>query len=110
MDSPSDAGNATFCAVRSQRQARLQAALEDLLLTIVRIVNEKKEHIPPVVSANTLTFPFDISIAGYSSHDKDQSRKFFVSHRFAHLALQMVPSEVPCPHISSILKVLPHPA
>ena len=53
-----------LCAVRSQRQVKLQSALEDLLLTIVRIVNEKKEHIPPVVSANTLTFPFDISIAG----------------------------------------------
>ena len=55
------------CAVRRQRQAKLQSALEDLLLTIVRIVNEKKEHIPPVVSANTLTFPFDISIAGFAS-------------------------------------------
>lgn len=62
----SQAEQSSFSApsVRSQRQAKLQSALEDLLLTVVRIVNEKKEHIPPVVSANTLTFPFDISVAG----------------------------------------------
>jgi len=51
-------------SARAQRQAKLQAALEELLTAIVRIVNDKKEHIPPVVSANTLTFPFDISVLG----------------------------------------------
>lgn len=52
------------CAVRQQRHSRLESALESLLTHIVRLVNEKKEHVPPVVVSNTLTFPFDISIAG----------------------------------------------
>lgn len=53
-----------YLAGRRQRHAKLQSSLEELLSAIVCLVNEKKEHIPPVVSANTLTFPFDISIAG----------------------------------------------
>ena len=52
-------------AVRAQRQAKLQAALEELMTLIVRTVNDKKDHIPPVVSSAVLTFSFDISIAGY---------------------------------------------
>jgi len=51
-------------AARQQRKVKLQAALEELLTAIVRLVNDKKEHIPPVVSANTLTFPFDVSVVG----------------------------------------------
>ena len=31
---------------------------------VVRTINEKKDHIPPVVSSAVLTFSFDISIAG----------------------------------------------
>ena len=51
-------------AVRVARAARLQSALEDRLAAIVQAVNAKREHIPPVVSAAVVTFPFDISIAG----------------------------------------------
>jgi hypothetical protein len=51
-------------AVRVARAARLQSALEDRLAAIVQAVNDKREHIPPVVSAAVVTFPFDISIAG----------------------------------------------
>lgn len=51
-------------AVRAQRQAKLQAALEELMTLVVRTINEKKDHIPPVVSSAVLTFSFDISIAG----------------------------------------------
>lgn len=51
-------------AVRAQRKERLQSDLEAAIATIVRTVNEKKDHIPPVVSSAAVTFPFDISIAG----------------------------------------------
>ncbi len=50
--------------MRTQRRARLQSALEDRLTHVVALVNSKKEHIPPVVSAAAVTFPFDITVAG----------------------------------------------
>jgi len=52
-------------AVRAQRQAKLQAALEELMTLVLRTVNDKKDHIPPVVSSAVLTFSFEISVAGY---------------------------------------------
>lgn len=51
-------------AGRGARQARLQAAVEEALTVVVRSVNEHKDHIPPVTSSQTLTFPFDITISG----------------------------------------------
>jgi autophagy-related protein 101 len=51
-------------AARAQRHTKLQAAVEEGMSFIVRTVNEKKDHIPPVVSSAVVTFPFDISIAG----------------------------------------------
>ena len=52
--------------MRAQRHAKLQTAVEELLGHIIKTVNEKKEHIPPVLSPHTLTFPFDITVAGYA--------------------------------------------
>ena len=51
-------------AVRGKRSAALQAELEERLAEVVRSVNERKDHIPPVVSPATVTFPFEIAIAG----------------------------------------------
>ncbi len=51
-------------AVRSKRSAALQGELEARLAEVVRAVNERKDHIPPVVSPATVTFPFEIAIAG----------------------------------------------
>lgn len=53
-------------AVRGARQTRLQASVEEALFVILRSINEYKDHIPPVTSSRALTFPFDISIAGYA--------------------------------------------
>ena len=53
-----------FTAVRERRHAKLQAAMEDVMTAIVRQVNDKKDHIPPVTSPAVLTFPFEITIAG----------------------------------------------
>ena len=50
--------------MRGKRSAALQAELEERLAEVVRSVNERKDHIPPVVSPATVTFPFEIAIAG----------------------------------------------
>jgi len=52
---------------RRDRKAALEAALEDALTLILSIVNSKRDHIPPVVTQDTVTFPFEISIEGSES-------------------------------------------
>lgn len=51
-------------AVRARRHIKLQTAVEEALLTIICAVNDKKDHIPPVVSPHLITFPFDITVTG----------------------------------------------
>lgn len=46
---------------RAQQSA---SSLEAALAAITRCVNEKRDHIPPVVSSSTVTFPFDITMTG----------------------------------------------
>ena len=46
----------------SSQQARLQARLEEVLTLIVRIVNDNKDHIPPVVSNAVLPFPYELKV------------------------------------------------
>ncbi len=53
-------------AARSVRQAQRQAQLEGLLGEVIMHVNEKRAHIPPVVSSSPCSFPFDIEIKGGS--------------------------------------------
>jgi len=52
------------CAAQSARKQLLETALEETLTLIVSVVNTKRDHIPPVVSADAVTFPFEIVIAG----------------------------------------------
>eukprot|EP00951_Prasinocladus_malaysianus_P042174 scaffold506966_cov43-Prasinocladus_malaysianus.AAC.1 len=47
------------------RKAQLEHAVEEALTLIVSAVNTKRDHIPPVVSADIVTFPYEISIAGW---------------------------------------------
>eukprot|EP00271_Cylindrocystis_brebissonii_P013500 TRINITY_DN33361_c0_g1_i1.p1 TRINITY_DN33361_c0_g1~~TRINITY_DN33361_c0_g1_i1.p1 ORF type:complete len:247 (+),score=49.62 TRINITY_DN33361_c0_g1_i1:321-1061(+) len=47
---------------RRQRTAALEAELRDVLLQVLFIVNEKRDHIPPVVSADVASFPYEITI------------------------------------------------
>lgn len=57
----------TSAVPREQRSKALQSALEDSIRSIVRAVNEKRDHIPPVLSSSPLTFPFEITISGEGS-------------------------------------------
>lgn len=56
----------TYTNSRSVRQAQRQAQLESLLTEVIMHVNEKRAHIPPVVSSSPCSFPFDIEIEGGS--------------------------------------------
>jgi autophagy-related protein 101 len=47
---------------RAARHAALETALSSALVYILRTVNERKEHIPPVVSGGVVSFPFDIAL------------------------------------------------
>jgi hypothetical protein len=52
------------CAGVSRRQARQQASLQQAQAEVLRFVSDRRDHIPPVISASTVTFPFDIMMAG----------------------------------------------
>ena len=47
---------------RAARHAAAEAALRGAVLHILRTANERKEHIPPVVSGGVVSFPFDIAL------------------------------------------------
>jgi hypothetical protein len=48
------------------RQAQRQAQLESLLSEVTLYVNDKRSHIPPVVSSSPCSFPFDVEVQGGS--------------------------------------------
>lgn len=81
--------------MRTQRRARLQSALEDRLTHIVALVNSKKEHIPPVVSQATVTYPFDITIAGCEHSHSGPMSQNVLDPLFAHAP--------PVPRVLSVL-------
>ena len=44
----------------------LQDMLQGAMQHVVGLVNERKDHIPPVVSADVVSFPFEITLPGES--------------------------------------------
>lgn len=52
---------------RQRRHAALEAALREVITQVLLIVNEKKDHIPPVLQPDlVISFPFEISIPSSS--------------------------------------------
>ncbi|KAK9124337.1 hypothetical protein Sjap_013939 [Stephania japonica] len=51
---------------RSVRQAALEASLHEVLFQIIKFVNEKKDHIPPIPSLEGVSFPYEITIPSSS--------------------------------------------
>ena len=47
---------------REQKSLELQDKLQGAIQHVVGLVNERKEHIPPVVSADVVSFPYEITI------------------------------------------------
>jgi autophagy-related protein 101 len=61
---------------RQRRHAVLEAALREVIVQILQFVNEKKDHIPPVVSSSEVaSFPYEITIP--SSSDSSFSMDMF---------------------------------
>ncbi|XVE82730.1 hypothetical protein DITRI_Ditri16bG0029700 [Diplodiscus trichospermus] len=46
---------------RSSRRAALEASLREVLFQIIKFVNEKKDHVPPI-SEGVIYFPYEITI------------------------------------------------
>lgn len=51
---------------RQRRHTKLEAALREVITQVLLIVNEKKDHIPPVLQPDVvISFPYEISIPRY---------------------------------------------
>lgn len=46
---------------RSSRRAALEASLQEVLFQIIKFVNEKKDHVPPI-SEGVIYFPYEITV------------------------------------------------
>ncbi|XP_057491959.1 autophagy-related protein 101-like [Actinidia eriantha] len=51
---------------RSHRRAALEASLREVLFQIIKFVNEKKDHVPPIPNLEGLSFPYEITISSSS--------------------------------------------
>ncbi|XP_042008167.1 autophagy-related protein 101-like [Salvia splendens] len=51
---------------RTVRRAALEASLRDVLFQMIRFVNEKKDHIPPIPNLEGVSFPYEITISSSS--------------------------------------------
>ncbi|GAB2236325.1 hypothetical protein Droror1_Dr00028047 [Drosera rotundifolia] len=52
----------------SARRAAVEASLRDVLFHIIRFVNEKKDHIPPIPNREVISFSYDITIPSSSDN------------------------------------------
>lgn len=50
----------------SSRRAALELTLREVLFQIIRFVNEKKDHIPPISNSEVISFPYEITIPSSS--------------------------------------------
>lgn len=56
----------TMMEERNKQDAVLEASLREVLFQILQNVNEKKDHIPPVLNSNIVSFPYEITISSPS--------------------------------------------
>jgi hypothetical protein len=55
--------DSTKPAVEGERQRdKIEAAVEVLLSRVIENLNRRRDHIPPVVAEQSLTYPFDITV------------------------------------------------
>ncbi|XP_020691072.1 autophagy-related protein 101 isoform X1 [Dendrobium catenatum] len=50
----------------SSRRAALEDSLREVLFHIIKFVNDKKDHIPPIPNNEVISFPYEISIPSSS--------------------------------------------
>ncbi|KAL6572904.1 hypothetical protein OROHE_002380 [Orobanche hederae] len=53
----------TAAEARSARRGALESSLRDVLFQIIRFVNEKKDHVPPIPNLEGVSFPYEITIS-----------------------------------------------
>ncbi|CAL5367087.1 unnamed protein product [Camellia sinensis] len=51
---------------RSHRRAALEASLREVLFQIIKFVNEKKDHVPPIPNLEGVSFPYEITVSSSS--------------------------------------------
>ncbi|XP_008792602.1 autophagy-related protein 101 [Phoenix dactylifera] len=51
---------------RTSRRAALESSLREVLFQIIRFVNEKKDHLPPIPNQEGISFPYEITILSSS--------------------------------------------
>ncbi|KAL8240655.1 hypothetical protein R6Q59_014010 [Mikania micrantha] len=51
---------------RNARRATLESSLHEVLFQIIKFVNEKKDHIPPIPNMEGVSFPYEITISSSS--------------------------------------------
>ncbi|XP_075514929.1 autophagy-related protein 101-like isoform X2 [Primulina tabacum] len=56
----------TAAEARSARRTALEASLRDVLFQIIRFVNDKKDHVPPIPNLEGVSFPYEIIISSSS--------------------------------------------
>ncbi|CAI5487689.1 unnamed protein product, partial [Closterium sp. Naga37s-1] len=47
---------------QQQRSSQLEADVREALLSILTMANEKRDHLPPVLTSSLVSFPFEISV------------------------------------------------
>ncbi|KAL3649406.1 hypothetical protein CASFOL_005809 [Castilleja foliolosa] len=55
----------TAAEARSARRGALESSLRDVLFQIIRFVNEKKDHVPPIPNLEGVSFPYEITISSF---------------------------------------------
>lgn len=78
----------TMMEERNKRDAVLEASLREVLFQILQIVNDKKDHIPPVSNSNIVSFPYEITISSLS----DSSFRMDMLKRMLHTGPPTMPS------------------
>ncbi|GAA0176358.1 hypothetical protein LIER_29364 [Lithospermum erythrorhizon] len=51
---------------RTARRAALESSLREILFHIIKFVNEKKDHVPPIPNLDGISFPYEITISSSS--------------------------------------------
>ncbi|KAL0424587.1 UNVERIFIED_CONTAM: Autophagy-related protein [Sesamum radiatum] len=53
----------TAAEARRARRTALECSLRDILFQIIRFVNEKRDHVPPIPNLDGVSFPYEITIS-----------------------------------------------
>lgn len=71
---------------RSARRAALEASLREVLFQIIKFVNEKKDHVPPIPNQEgVVSYPYEITIPRWFVFSLSYLSEMFLSFRLCFL-------------------------